>query len=71
MGTNAAGASVNRAYNNLVSGITQVFTNADNVVYFHCMFGDPFNAGHISEVTLMRQAADYYWIGTIMSTFNQ
>ena len=71
MGTNAAGASINRAYNNLVSGITQVFTNAENVVYFHCMFGDPYNAGHISEVTLMRQAADYYWIGTIISTFNQ
>jgi hypothetical protein len=73
MGVNALGASVNRVYTNLAAGTTQVFTNADNVVYFHCMFGDPFYSigGNITEVTLTRQHTDYYWLGHIVSTQNQ
>ncbi|WP_317896730.1 beta strand repeat-containing protein [Aurantibacillus circumpalustris] len=73
MGTNSAGAAVNRAFNNLVSGITQVYNNTDNIVFLHCIFGDPYFSanGHITEVSLTRQSTDYFWIGTVMSTFNQ
>jgi hypothetical protein len=73
MGVKSSGASVNRVYNNLAAGLTQVYTNADNVVFMHCIFGDPFLSisGHITEITLTRQHSDYYWMGNIMSTYNQ
>jgi len=71
MGTNAAGTSVNKAFNNLASGVTQVYTNAENIVYFRCMFGDPYAASHITEIMFTRQHTDYFWVGTVTSTFNQ
>ncbi|HQQ95534.1 MAG TPA: hypothetical protein PLQ93_13350 [Bacteroidia bacterium] len=69
-GVTNTGAPLNKALNNLPGGVTQVYTNAENVVYFHCIFGDPYAASHITEVTLTRQFADWFWMGTVISTFN-
>ncbi len=71
VGVNNIGLPLNKAFNNLALGVTQIYTNAENAVYFHCILGDPYGAGHITEVTLTRQATDYYWVGTITTTFNQ
>lgn len=71
MATTNTGVSLNRALNNLPGGVTTVYTNLDNVVYLHCILGDPYGAGHITEVTLTRQFPDFFWVGTVMTTFNQ
>ena len=71
MAVNSAGGAVNRALNNLAAGVTQVYTNADNIVYLHCIIADPYSSGHSTEITLTREFADWYWLGTIMTTFNQ
>lgn len=68
---NSSGVTVGRALNNLGLTTTAVYGNAENIVYLHCMFGDPYQAGHITEITLTRQYPDYFWVGTIMTTLNQ
>jgi hypothetical protein len=70
-GVTSGGAVIAKTLNNLVTGITQLFPSADNVVMIHCMFGDPYNAGNMTEVNLTRFNTDYYWMGTLTSTFNQ
>lgn len=71
MATTSAGASLNRALNNLPAGVTTVYNNLDNIVYLHCIFGDPYGATHITEITLTREFPDFFWVGTVMTTFNQ
>ncbi len=70
-GVNSAGAAVNRAMNNIAVGVAQVYTDAQNIVFMHCIFGDPFNAGHMTEVSITRQFPDYFWVGTVTTTQNQ
>jgi hypothetical protein len=75
MGMTAAGASVN-AYQFLDSpgtaGTATIFTDAQNVVFFRCQFGDVYdqNQEH-TEVSISRTANDFYWAGFVTSTFNQ
>ena len=69
-GTTGAGAFISKSIS-LVAGINVLFTNAENVLYFHCMFGNFYGAGHITEVSLSRYNGDYFWLGTLTSTFNQ
>lgn len=73
MGMNSAGASVNHysQMDNLAAGTTQVFTDAQNVTYATCSFGDTYDARHTTQVTLQRQNGDNFWVGTVISTFNQ
>jgi len=70
MGVNSSGVSVNRVLN-LSAGVTALYTDATAMVFFHCSFGDPFGLGHLTEVSLSRSPGDYFWIGTVTSTFNQ
>jgi hypothetical protein len=70
-GTTSTGATLGKAFNNLGTGITQIYNNAENVVFIHCIFGNPYNSAHTTEVTLTRNATDYFWMGTTISTFNQ
>jgi hypothetical protein len=73
-GLNSSGTAVNK-YATVTStnsaGTVTLFTDAQNVVFFHCTFGDTYLAGHVTEVTLTRDSSDYYWIGTVSSSFNQ
>lgn len=52
------------------SGI-QLYRDDQNMEYFQCSFGDTFNAGHVTQIILQRYENDNYWMGTIISTFNQ
>ncbi len=49
----------------------QIFTDSQAVVSVHCSFGNPYNIGSVTTVDLLRYPFDYYWAGTLTSTFNQ
>jgi hypothetical protein len=70
-GVNTAGVTVNKIFNNLIIGTTQVYSPTDNILYFRCIFGDVFSNGHTTEITVSRFPGDYFWIGHLISTFNQ
>jgi hypothetical protein len=74
MGINSAGASVNRYIAPVVTpdsgGTAQVYTDAQNVVYATCSFGDSYNNRHITQVLLQRLPGDNFWAGTVISTFD-
>jgi hypothetical protein len=54
------------------AGTVQIYSNAQNIEHFECTFGLTFNPGqHLTQVTLSRFGTDYYWSGTLMSTYNQ
>jgi hypothetical protein len=53
------------------AGTNTVFTSAQNVVSFRCTFGDSYGPGELTEVSLTRYGSDYFWMGTVNSTFNQ
>jgi trimeric autotransporter adhesin len=53
------------------AGTNTVFTSAQNVVSFRCTFGDSYGPGELTEATLTRYGSDYFWMGTVNSTFNQ
>lgn len=69
-GLNSAGAAVNKSLT-LAAGTTAIYTNAENIVYMSCMFGDPYSTGPDSQVTIHRNPADYYWTGFLVSNYNQ
>jgi hypothetical protein len=54
------------------AGTVQLYVNSDGVVHFECTFGKTYDAGkHLTQVTLSRFPDDFYWSGTLMSTYNQ
>ena len=54
-----------------VAGSATLFTDAENVVSFHVSFGNHYANGEVTEVYLSRRAGDFYWIGTITSSYDQ
>jgi hypothetical protein len=54
-----------------VASTFSIYSGATNVVQFHCTFGDSYNDGHHTEVNMVREGADFYWVGTLTSTYNQ
>ena len=74
MGLSSTGTSVNFSSvltNPASPGTMTIYSDAQNVVFFHGSFGDTYYSGHLSEVTLQRFPGDNYWYGTLTSTFNQ
>lgn len=63
--------NISKMNNDLATGTTNIFSNTDNVVFIHCIFGAPYVLGHQTEITLTREFPDYFWVGTIITTFNQ
>jgi hypothetical protein len=53
------------------AGSVQIYSDSQNIVHFECTFGDTFNNGHQTQVTLTRLSGDYYWSGSVISTYNQ
>ena len=54
------------------SGTLRVYNNSDSVVHFECTFGVTYVGNdHLTTVTLSRYGTDYFWSGTLVSTFNQ
>ena len=73
MGINSGGAAVNH-YSAPVTGsvgTVPVFTNDEDVVYATCSFGNSYNNRHVTQVTLQRKSGDAFWVGSVISTFNQ
>ena len=73
-GLTSAGATVNfvtTLAGNATAGTNTIFTTAQNVVSFRCTFGDCYGPGHLTDVTLTRYGSDYFWMGSVNSTFNQ
>jgi hypothetical protein len=73
-GLTATGATVNFVLSlpgSATAGTNTVFTDVQNVVSLRCSFGDSFGPGHMTEVSAMRYPGDYFWTGTLTSTFNQ
>jgi hypothetical protein len=50
-----------------------LFSDSDGIIFAHLTFGNFYNGGNITEVTLSRAAAsnDPYWSGTVMTSYNQ
>jgi hypothetical protein len=74
MGINGAGGAINhhsQPVTSTAAGTVQVFTDAQNVVYATCSFGDSFNARDVTQVTMQRAPGDNFWVGTVISTYNQ
>jgi len=57
------------------AGTLQVLTSAQHAVHAEISFGDTYNRGHLTKVSLDRyddgSTSDYYWVGTLTSTYNQ
>ena len=53
------------------AGTSVLYTDAQNIEYMQCSFGNSYNNGHQTQVVLQRYPGDNFWIGTVTSTFNQ
>ncbi len=75
MGINSTGAQVNRYFtlaNPDTAGTVALYTDAQNVVHFACTFGRTYTSGeHLTQATLSRYVGDWYWMGNVVSTYNQ
>jgi len=72
MGVDSSGANVNKVIvippDAFVGTSYEVYNDASDVVSANITFGDPYNDGNISSLSILRQSGDYYWVGTLTST---
>ncbi len=52
-------------------GFVQITDDADNPVFVHIIFGNPYHVQYCTEVTLFRIDGDHYLLGNVHSTWNQ
>jgi hypothetical protein len=56
-------------------GTIQLLSSAQHAVHAEISFGNTYNAGHMTQVVIDRYddgpTSDYYWVGTLTSTYNQ
>ena len=74
MGINNTGGQVNffdTLLNQTTAGTVQIYLNSQNVVYAQITFGNTYLGGHVTQVTISRAYNDFYWVGTVTSTYNQ
>jgi hypothetical protein len=53
-----------------VAGSTPLFTDTD-VVRLDVAIGTVFNTRDVTEITLIRRNGDFWWVGSITSSFDQ
>ncbi|MEI8290793.1 MAG: hypothetical protein WCH99_15100 [Verrucomicrobiota bacterium] len=57
------------------AGTIQLLTSAQRAVHADISFGNTFNSGHCTKISVDRYddgaTSDYYWVGTVTSTYNQ
>jgi hypothetical protein len=75
MGINSLGGAVNH-YSRPVpitgpAGTAQIFSDTQGLVYTTCSFGDSVFGHHVTQVTMQRAPGDNFWVGTVLSSFNQ
>jgi hypothetical protein len=69
---NGVVASINyEAVRPTAGTLTQLINDVDDVVYFHLIFGDTPDLGNMTEVTLTRALTDYFWVGSVVTSYNQ
>ena len=57
---------------NSAAGFTWKIINDDvDVILAHLTSGNFYSVGNITEVTFSRAAGDFYWVGSVISSFNQ
>ena len=73
MGVTSTGATANavQSFSGSSAGSVQIYTDAQAVVYAHCMLGEPYTNRHTTDVTIQRTPGDYFWTGLLTSTLNQ
>ena len=73
LGVNNAGAVITARIQLIgnVAGTTVLYTDAQNIEYMQCSFGNTYNIGHQTQIVVQRYTGDNYWGGTVTSTFNQ
>lgn len=69
-GVTSSGAVIGNAFV-APAGTTSVFSNAQGLVSVNCTFGDVFFLNNVTQVSLQRFPDDFYWAGTVTSTFDQ
>ena len=55
----------------LPPGLSTIYTDAQQIVAMDCLFGNTFNYGHLTKLSMARMFDDNYWIGFVTSSFNQ
>jgi hypothetical protein len=59
----------------LTPGTIQLLTSAQHAIHAEISFGDIYDSGHLTQVVLDRyddgSLSDFYWVGTVTSTYNQ
>jgi hypothetical protein len=53
------------------AGTITLCTDAQAIVQLQCSFGNTCNTQHVTQVNLALVPPDFYWVGTLMSTYNQ
>jgi hypothetical protein len=70
-GLTASGAVLGNRGNIDPAGPSPIWQDSQNVVYFTCSFGNPYDALHVTQLVMQREAGDWYWVGTVTSSVNQ
>jgi hypothetical protein len=70
LGITSTGGLATRVFSPL-AGLTTVFSDLQGVISVDCTFGNAFNLANITKVHLLRFPNDFFWVGTVTSTFNQ
>jgi hypothetical protein len=52
-------------------GVFGLFSDSSIIVYAHLLFGNFYDSGNITEVTIGRAFGDCRWVGTITTSYNQ
>jgi hypothetical protein len=69
-GMTVTGAALNKYIETQV-GTGSVYANSDNVVQFDCRIGDTYAPQHDTRVSMHRGFVNGYWVGEIISSYNQ
>jgi hypothetical protein len=65
-------AVINYEGNTLSAGaLAQLISDIDSAIHAHLTFGNFYDGGNITEVTVSRAVGDYYWLGTVTTSYNQ
>jgi hypothetical protein len=62
--------------NDFMGGSYSVFTQADNIIFAHLIFGNFYNGDNVTEISMARSTqfggpGDSVWLGTLTSSYDQ
>lgn len=71
MGIDSSGVNKNRVLLMDPGATLNLYQNSDNVVYLNCSFGNTYTPTHQTQISIQRIGGDMFWIGFLISTYNQ